>query len=190
MVVSMHELASQAGVQVMKEGGNAVDAAVATGFALAVVHPSAGNIGGGGFMLIRKSSGETHFLDYRETAPSRATANMFQDEKGNVIPIVEKVSFSGALAYQHEAPATDVSGTRMHNRKRESRRDRGIDCVATFLHDLNAGLRSQFVHAHDHGVLSVLGVRARPQPDKVAPLTRKSQPRLGRIAAYVLFSTL
>jgi len=70
------------------------------------------------------------------------------------------VSFSGALAYQHEAPATDVSSTRMHNRKRESRRDRRIDCVPTFLHDPNAGLRSQLVHAHDHSVLSVLGVRA------------------------------
>jgi gamma-glutamyltranspeptidase/glutathione hydrolase len=93
MVVSMHQLASQAGVQVMKEGGNAVDAAVATGFALAVVHPGAGNIGGGGFMLIRTSSGETHFLDYRETAPSRATANMFQDDKGNVIPNMSLVGF-------------------------------------------------------------------------------------------------
>jgi gamma-glutamyltranspeptidase/glutathione hydrolase len=93
MVVSMHQLASQAGVQVMKEGGNAVDATVATGFALAVVHPGAGNIGGGGFMLIRKSSGETHFLDYRETAPSRATANMFQDEKGNVIPNLSLIGF-------------------------------------------------------------------------------------------------
>jgi gamma-glutamyltranspeptidase / glutathione hydrolase len=86
MVVSMHELASQAGVQVMKAGGNAVDAAVATGFALAVVHPKAGNIGGGGFMLIRLSGGETHFLDYRETAPGRATQKMYQDAKGNVIP--------------------------------------------------------------------------------------------------------
>jgi hypothetical protein len=54
----------------------------------------------------------------------------------------------------------------MHNRKRKSRRDGGIDCVATVLHDLNAGLRSQFVHAHDHGVLSVLGVRAAPSPTK------------------------
>jgi gamma-glutamyltranspeptidase/glutathione hydrolase len=93
MVVSMHQLASQAGVQAMKDGGNAVDAAVATGFALAVVHPGAGNIGGGGFMLIRTSSGETHFLDYRETAPSRATANMFQDEKGNVIPDLSLIGF-------------------------------------------------------------------------------------------------
>ena len=69
MVTSSNGLASQAGVEVMKEGGNAVDAAVATGFALAVVHSPAGNIGGGGFMLIRLHDGATHFIDYRETAP-------------------------------------------------------------------------------------------------------------------------
>src|SRR4051812_40273214 len=86
MVVSQHELASQAGVQVLKAGGNAVDAAVATGFALAVVHPNAGNIGGGGFMLVRMKTGEVHFVDFRETAPARATQTMFQDGQGNVIP--------------------------------------------------------------------------------------------------------
>ncbi len=85
IVVSVNELASQAGVDVMQAGGNAVDAAVATGFALAVVHPAAGNIGGGGFMLIRMADGKTHFLDYREKAPAAATRDMFLDAQGNVI---------------------------------------------------------------------------------------------------------
>jgi gamma-glutamyltranspeptidase / glutathione hydrolase len=85
MVVSAHELASQAGVEMMQAGGNAVDAAVATGFALAVVHSPAGNIGGGGFMLIRMADGATHFLDYREKAPAAATADMYLDAQGNVI---------------------------------------------------------------------------------------------------------
>jgi len=85
MVVSVHELASQVGVETLRAGGNAVDAAVATGFALAVVHPPAGNIGGGGFMLIRRADGETHFLDYREKAPAAATRDMYLDSQGNVI---------------------------------------------------------------------------------------------------------
>src|SRR6201984_2672989 len=75
MVVSVHSLATDAGVEVMREGGNAIDAAVATGFALAVVHPQAGNIGGGGFMLIRMADGKFHFLDYREKAPAARTPN-------------------------------------------------------------------------------------------------------------------
>src|ERR1700719_4323196 len=85
IVVSVHELASRAGVAIMQAGGNAVDAAVATGFALAVVHPPAGNIGGGGFMLVRMADGKTHFLDYREKAPAAATRDMFLDPQGNVI---------------------------------------------------------------------------------------------------------
>src|ERR1051326_5477332 len=93
MVTSIHELASQAGVDVMKQGGNAIDAAVATGFALAVVHPEAGNIGGGGFMLIRMSSGETHFLDYREKAPGKATEDMYWDKNGNVIPKLSTLGY-------------------------------------------------------------------------------------------------
>ncbi|HZU11142.1 MAG TPA: gamma-glutamyltransferase [Pseudacidobacterium sp.] len=86
MVVSIHHLATDAGVEVLKEGGNAVDAAVATGFALAVVHPAAGNIGGGGFMLIHLHDGKSTFLDYREKAPLAASVNMYLDGKGNVIP--------------------------------------------------------------------------------------------------------
>jgi gamma-glutamyltranspeptidase / glutathione hydrolase len=86
MVASVHQLASQAGVEVMQAGGNAVDAAVAVGFALAVVHPQAGNLGGGGFMLIRTADGTNHFIDYREKAPAAATANMYLDAQGNVIP--------------------------------------------------------------------------------------------------------
>jgi gamma-glutamyltranspeptidase/glutathione hydrolase len=85
MVVSAHELASRAGVEMMQGGGNAVDAAVATGFALAVVFPQAGNLGGGGFMLIRTSDGAVRFIDFREKAPAAATANMYLDAKGNVI---------------------------------------------------------------------------------------------------------
>jgi gamma-glutamyltranspeptidase/glutathione hydrolase len=85
VVVSVHELASQAGVEIMQAGGNAVDAAVATGFALAVVHPPAGNLGGGGFMLMRMADGKVHFLDYREKAPAAATPGMYLDAQGNVI---------------------------------------------------------------------------------------------------------
>ncbi len=104
MVASVHELASRAGVEMMQAGGNAVDAAVATGFALAVVHPSAGNLGGGGFMLIRTKTGDTHFLDFRETAPGKATANMYQDAQGNVIP---KLS---TLGYKSVAVPGSVKG--------------------------------------------------------------------------------
>jgi gamma-glutamyltranspeptidase/glutathione hydrolase len=93
MVVSVHELASRAGVEMMQAGGNAVDAAVATGFALAVVHPQAGNIGGGGFMLIRKADGTTRFIDYREKAPAAATANMYLDSQGNVIENASLVGY-------------------------------------------------------------------------------------------------
>jgi gamma-glutamyltranspeptidase/glutathione hydrolase len=93
IVVSVHELASRAGVEIMQAGGNAVDAAVATGFALAVVHPAAGNIGGGGFMLIRMADGKTHFLDYREKAPAAATRDMFLDPQGNVIPGASEVGY-------------------------------------------------------------------------------------------------
>jgi gamma-glutamyltranspeptidase / glutathione hydrolase len=93
IVVSVHELASHAGVEIMQAGGNAIDAAVATGFALAVVHPPAGNIGGGGFMLVRMADGKTHFLDYREKAPAAATRDMYLDAQGNVIPGASDIGY-------------------------------------------------------------------------------------------------
>ena len=85
MVATVHREASQAGIEIMKQGGNAIDAAVAVGFALEVVYPDAGNIGGGGFMLFRRAGGETHFVDYREKAPAKATADMYLDKKGDVV---------------------------------------------------------------------------------------------------------
>jgi gamma-glutamyltranspeptidase/glutathione hydrolase len=86
MVVTVHHLATDAGVEILKDGGNAVDAAVAVGFALAVVHPVAGNLGGGGFMLVHFHGGRSTFIDYRERAPLAATTNMYLDAKGDVIP--------------------------------------------------------------------------------------------------------
>ena len=85
MVVSSHELASQIGIDILKDGGNAIDAAIATGFALAVVHPGAGNIGGGGFMIIRLADGTVTTIDFREVAPSGAYRDMFLDDSMNVI---------------------------------------------------------------------------------------------------------
>lgn len=86
MVVSAHRLASKAGVDVLKAGGNAVDAAVAVAYALAVTFPEAGNLGGGGFMTIRLHDGRTAFIDFRETAPHAATATMFLDADGHPVP--------------------------------------------------------------------------------------------------------
>ena len=85
MVVSAQHLATQAGVDILKAGGNAVDAAVAVGYALAVVHPCCGNIGGGGFMVIHRANGQNLFLNFREKAPAAATPTMFQDQDGNVV---------------------------------------------------------------------------------------------------------
>lgn len=84
MVASAHPLATAAGVEVLKQGGNAIDAAVAVGFALAVVLPDAGNIGGGGFILLREAGGRVRALDYRETAPAAASRDMYLDTAGNL----------------------------------------------------------------------------------------------------------
>src|ERR1700731_1285437 len=85
-VVSAHPLASLIGIQMLKQGGNAVDAAIATQLALAVVYPGAGNIGGGGFMVARLAKGKNITIDFRERAPVAATRNMYLDSQENVVP--------------------------------------------------------------------------------------------------------
>ena len=95
VVVSTQKEASEIGLQILKEGGNAIDAGVAVGYALAVSDPCCGNLGGGGFMLIHLANGTETFIDFRETAPQKATADMYLDERGNVI---EGLSTDGYLA--------------------------------------------------------------------------------------------
>ena len=95
MVASSEALASEVGVEILRAGGNAVDAAVAVGFALAVTHPVAGNIGGGGFMLIRLAKGEAVVVDYREAAPAAASRNMYVNSNGQVVPDASRL---GALS--------------------------------------------------------------------------------------------
>jgi gamma-glutamyltranspeptidase/glutathione hydrolase len=111
MVVSVHHLASDAGLEILRAGGNAVDAAVATGFALAVVHPIAGNLGGGGFLLLRTHDGKSTFIDFREKSPLAATETMYQDEKGNVIPD------ASVLGYRSIATPGSVAGLVYAERK-------------------------------------------------------------------------
>ena len=95
MVVSAQHLATKVGVDVLRRGGNAIDSAVAVGYALAVVYPAAGNLGGGGFMTVQLADGRKTFLDFREKAPLAATADMYLDKDGNV---VKGLSTNGHLA--------------------------------------------------------------------------------------------
>ncbi|CAN5875256.1 gamma-glutamyltransferase [soil metagenome] len=111
MVVSAQHLATKVGVDVLKKGGNAVDSAVAVGYALAVVYPAAGNLGGGGFMTVQLADGRKTFLDFREKAPLGATANMYLDKDGNV---VKGLSTNGHLAVG--VPGT-VSGLELAREK-------------------------------------------------------------------------
>src|SRR5467141_1436333 len=93
MVATDEELGSQAGVDILKRGGNAADAAVAVAFALAVVEPAAGNIGGGGFMLIRLADGKTAFFDYREVAPGKATRDMYIGKDGKLDEVASVIGY-------------------------------------------------------------------------------------------------
>ena len=100
MVVTAHELATKIGVDVLKKGGTAVDAAIAVGYALAVTYPAAGNLGGGGFMTVQLADGRKTFVDFREKAPLAATERMFQDRQGNVVP-----DLSTRGTWQSQCPA-------------------------------------------------------------------------------------
>jgi gamma-glutamyltranspeptidase/glutathione hydrolase len=111
MVVSVHHLASDAGLEMLRAGGNAVDAAVATGFALAVVHPIAGNLGGGGFLLLRTHDGKATFIDFREKAPLLATEKMYLDAKGDVI------EDASVIGYRSIATPGSVAGLAYAERK-------------------------------------------------------------------------
>ena len=111
MVVSAHQLASQVGIDIMEQGGNAFDAAVAVQFALAVVYPRAGNIGGGGFAVYRKSTGETGALDFREKAPENAHRDMYLDENGDP---VKHLSLKGVLSVG--VPGTVNGMVKLHER--------------------------------------------------------------------------
>src|SRR5689334_25232441 len=93
MVASVDPIASKVGVDIMKRGGNAIDAAVAVALALAVTWPSAGNLGGGGFMVIRKANGEAEIIDYRERAPLAANREMYLDKDGNIIKGASTVGY-------------------------------------------------------------------------------------------------
>jgi len=93
MVASTSEIASRVGVEIMQRGGNAIDAAVGVGIALAVTWPSAGNLGGGGFMMIRRANGDTEIIDYRERAPLAASRDMYLDKDGNVVKGASTVGY-------------------------------------------------------------------------------------------------
>src|SRR5471030_3032850 len=86
MVVSAQHLAAEAGVEILRQGGNAIDAAVAVGYAEAVVNPCCGNIGGGGFMVLHLADGRDRFINFRETAPAAATEKMYLDSEDNPVP--------------------------------------------------------------------------------------------------------
>src|ERR1041385_7780139 len=110
MVVTRERHATQAGLQVLKSGGNAIDAAVTVGLALAVTHPSAGNIGGGGFMLIRLADGRSTFIDFRERAPQAASHDMYLDSAG-------KPTQDSLLGYRAAGIPGTVRGLEFANKK-------------------------------------------------------------------------
>ncbi len=135
MVVTAQHLATRVGVDVLKNGGNAIDAAVAVGYTLAVVYPAAGNLGGGGFMTIQLADGRKTFLDFREKAPLAASADMYLDKDGNVI---KGLSTNGHLAVA--VPGT-VHGLELALAKYGSPAAQGADRAGYWLR--TGGLRAR-----------------------------------------------
>jgi gamma-glutamyltranspeptidase/glutathione hydrolase len=125
MVASQHPLASQIGVDIMKKGGNAVDAAIAVGLALAVVYPEAGNIGGGGFMVIRKKDGSAFAIDYREMAPAAAHRDVFVNDKGELM----RGEGSSTIGYRASGVPGVVAGFELAFRKHGSGKVKWADLV-------------------------------------------------------------
>jgi len=125
MVASQHELASKVGVSILKRGGNAVDAAIAVGLALAVVYPEAGNIGGGGFMLIRNKSGEIIAIDYREMAPAAASRDLYISSDGDLVT----GDASSTVGYRAAGVPGTLAGFELAFRKYGSRKVTWADLV-------------------------------------------------------------
>jgi gamma-glutamyltranspeptidase / glutathione hydrolase len=122
MVVTSQHLASQVGVDILKLGGNAIDAAVAVGYAQAVVNPCCGNIGGGGFMTVHLADGTDTFINFRETAPAAANANMYLDAEGNV---KKGASLYGYLAAGVPGTVLGMETARVKIRQAEPRTGHG-----------------------------------------------------------------
>ncbi|MFO8174017.1 MAG: gamma-glutamyltransferase [Longimicrobiales bacterium] len=165
MVVSANAIASEIGAQVLRDGGNAVDAAIATGFALAVVHPTAGNIGGGGFMVIRFPDGRTTALDFREKAPLAAHPEMFLDENGEYS---RERHHNSHLAVG--VPGTVAGFAMAHERYGSGEWDRLVSPAVTLAEEgfqLSEGLAGSFENA----------VRSmEPYPASMAKFTRDGEP--------------
>ncbi len=157
MVATAHPEASRVGVEILKSGGNAIDAAVAIQFALAVVHPSAGNLGGGGFLVLRDKDGKSYSIDFREKAPSKAHADMYLDKDGNVIAnastlgrlasgvpgsvdgMAEAHAKHGKLPWkQLLQPAIDLAKKGVVLSEREAR---GLNAIKKDILELNPGTR-------------------------------------------------
>ena len=125
MVASQHPIASQIGVDILKKGGNAVDAAIGVGLALAVVYPEAGNLGGGGFMLIRKADGTATSIDYREMAPAAANRDLYVDKNGLLI----KGEGSSTVGYRASGVPGTLAGFEMAFKKYGSGKIKWSDLV-------------------------------------------------------------